>query len=141
MFPNLVSGMARYLAIQAIAKAGLEGHKSLFGLFRYAKIKGNTLFFVFKHPGAKMEFRYTKETILSRMREYYKANKDVMSANGIIFQSIQAAVILEKEQPITQSNSNPKIGERSQGAFTNQCKDPVLHRIFEDIRAIIKARR
>ncbi len=72
---NLVAGMERHRAIQSIAEAGIDG-TPLYGLFRYAKIRGQTLFFVFKSDIGKVEFKYQKERILSRMRAYYPLHKE-----------------------------------------------------------------
>lgn len=53
---ELVKGMDKFRAIQKIAKSGLGA--SLLPLFRYAKIKGDVLFLVFKHEAGSFEFRF-----------------------------------------------------------------------------------
>ncbi|MBN1839750.1 MAG: hypothetical protein JW802_06880 [Campylobacterales bacterium] len=133
---NLAIGMERYRSIQAIAKAGL-GSSPLCALFRYAKIKGVTLFFVFKHDTARFEFKYQKEPILERMRMYYKLHKERMCASNIFFTKIEAVVIAEPK--VEEVKREPLVyGERSCGDFAIACTDPKLRMLFESIQQTIK---
>lgn len=130
-------GIARHRAIQNIATVGLEG-LTLSSLFRYAKIKGNVLFFVFKHPNAKFEFGYKKEDIKAKMRGYYSLFKEDLKANNVFFKEIEACVIAEpkSEEPV---KATPLIyGERSTGSFDITCTDPALRALFEDIKKTIR---
>lgn len=133
---TLVNGMERYRSIQAISVAGL-GNLSLCNLFRYAKIKGLTLFFVFKHDTAKFEFKYQKEQILERMRTYYKLHKERMRASNILFTNVEAVVIAEPKVEEIKKESLI-YAERSAGEFTIACTDPKLRMLFESIQQTIK---
>lgn len=131
--------MERYKAIQNIATVGLEG-LTLSSLFRYAKIKGNVLFFVFKHPNAKFEFGYKKEDIKAKMRGYYSLYKEDLKANNVLFKDIEACVIAEpkSEEPVKVA---PLIyAERSTGNFEIACSDPKLTALFEEIKKTIKGK-
>jgi len=133
----LYVGMERYKTINAIAKAGLEG-LTLSSLFRYAKIKGNVLFFVFKHPNAKFEFGYKKEDIKAKMRGYYSLFKEDLKANNVLFKDIEACVIAEPKsgEPV---KAAPLIyAERSTGNFEIACSDPKLRELFASIQQTIK---
>lgn len=130
-------GMERHVAIQNIATVGLEG-LTLSSLFRYAKIKGNVLFFVFKHPNAKFEFGYKKEDIKTKMRGYYSLFKEDLKANNVLFKDIEACVIAEpkSEEPV---KAAPLIySERSTGDFEIACSDPKLRELFASIQQTIK---
>lgn len=136
----LYAGMERYRAIQNIATVGLEG-LTLSSLFRYAKIKGNVLFFVFKHPNAKFEFGYKKEDIKAKMRGYYSLFKEDLKANNVLFKDIEACVIAEpkSEEPV---KAAPLVyGERSTGNFEIACSDPALRALFEDIKETIRGNK
>lgn len=133
---ELINGMERHRCIQDIAKAGLEGI-SLSSLFRYAKIKGNALFFVFKSDAAKFEFKYKKEHILEQMRAFYKVNKERLQNSHIVFIKIEACVIAEpKKEPVKKSTLDFK--EQSSGDFDITCNDPALRALFVDIQKTIK---
>lgn len=135
----LYVGMERYKAIQNIATVGLEG-LTLSSLFRYAKIKGNVLFFVFKHPNAKFEFGYKKEDIKAKMRGYYSLFKEDLKTYNVVFKDIEACVIAEpkSEEPV---KAAPLIyGERSTGNFEVRCSDPKLASLFEEIKKTIKGK-
>ncbi|MDD4506214.1 MAG: hypothetical protein PHE60_07580 [Sulfurospirillaceae bacterium] len=134
----LYVGIERRKTIDAIAKAGLEG-LALSSLFRYAKIKGNVLFFVFKHQTAKFEFAYKKEDIKAKMRGYYSLFKEDLKANNVLFNTIEACVIAEpKKEPVTKSTVDFK--EQSRGEFEIACSDPALRALFKDIQKTIKER-
>lgn len=135
---ELIPGMARYRSIQKIAAIGLEG-LSLSPLFRYAKIRGKVLFFVFKHPNAKFEFGYKKEDIKAKMRGYYSLFKEELKANEVIFNDIEAVVIAEPKSEPKAKKTTLDFSERSTGNFDITCKDPKLRALFEGIQKTIKA--
>ena len=135
----LYVGMNRYKTIQAIATVGLEG-LALSSLFRYAKIKGNVLFFVFKHPNAKFEFGYKKEDIKTKMRGYYSTFKRELKAYDVIFNDIQAVVIAEPQEVLHVKPTTLIYGERSTGEFEIACTDPKLRELFASIQKTIKER-
>lgn len=133
---NFIPNFERNKAIQNIAIAGLEG-LTLSVLFRYAKIKGNVLFFVFNNPTIKKEFECKKEDIKTKMRGYYSAHKEALKANNIVFNDIFFAFIAEPkgEKP---NRADPLIyAERSKGNFDTACSDPKLTAIFEEIKQTI----
>lgn len=133
---TLKEGMERYRSIQAISEAGL-GDSPLGDLFRYAKIKAKTLFFVFKSDSAKFEFKYQKEQILVRMRTYYKLHKERMQHSNILFTNVEAVVIAEPK--VEEVKKVPLVySERSTGDFTITCTDPKLRILFESIQQTIK---
>lgn len=134
---ELINGMERYRCIQDIAKAGLEG-VSLSTLFRYAKIKGNALFFVFKNDAAKFEFKYKKEHILEQMRAFYKAHKERLQNASIVFTKIEACVIAEPPKEPEPKKTTLEFKERSRGNFEIACSDPHLRALFIDIQKTIK---
>lgn len=136
---ELINGMERYRCIQDIAKAGLEG-VSLSSLFRYAKIKGNVLFFVFRNDAAKFEFKYKKEHILEQMRAFYKANKERLQNAHIVFKQIEACVIAEPIKEPEPKKTTLDFVERSRGNFEIACSDPRLRALFQDIQKTIKER-
>lgn len=136
----LYVGIERYRTIQKMATVGLEG-LTLSSLFRYAKIKGNVLFFVFKHPNAKFEFAYKKEDIKAKMRGYYSTFKTELRAHNVVFNDIQACVIAEPKKEPEPTKRTLEFVERSTGDFNITCKDPKLKALFEDIQKTIKAER
>jgi len=133
----LYVGMERYKTIQNIATVGLEG-LALSNLFRYAKIKGNVLFFVFKHQTAKFEFAYKKEDIKAKMRGYYSLYKEDLKANNVVFKEIEACVIAEPKEVLHVKPTTLIYGERSTGSFDITCTDPALRALFEDIKKTIR---
>lgn len=134
----LNAGLERHRAIQKISTVGLEG-LALSALFRYAKIKGNVLFFVFKHQSAKFEFEYKKENIKTKMRGYYSTFSKELKANGVIFTDIRAVVITAPKQEV--QKPKPLIySERSTGNFEIGCHDPKLRELFASIQQTIKER-
>lgn len=133
---NLAIGMERYRAIQAIAQAGIDS-TPLDGLFRYAKIKGYTLFFVFKADVARFEFKHQKERILERMRAYYLLHKERLQKANALFKEIAAVVISEPKEVNT--TSEPLVyNERSTGNFEIACTDPKLRETFLKIQNEIR---
>lgn len=133
-------GMARHRAIQNIATVGLEG-LALSSLFRYAKIKGTVLFFVFKHQTAKFEFAYKKEDIKTKMRGYYSLFKEDLKANNVLFKEIEACVIAEPKEVLHVKPTTLLYGEQSTGDFDITCTDPKLRELFASIQQTIKAER
>lgn len=95
---------------------------------KFAYIKGQTMFFVLKHPVYKMEFKHNKELIKSLLKKSQIQN--VEDINFFVSNKI------EKKEKIIEV---PKTyTERSFGIFTNFCKDQKLNAKFEEIRTIIK---
>lgn len=136
-----IPGGSRYAAIQNLAQHGIEGAPGLSSAFRYAKIRGNGLFFVFSHPLAKTEFKHQKEDILARLRGHYRANLWKMKQEGIIFNAIHALVIhAPKEQPAPHQKEIA-YRERSTGEFAIDAKDPDIAAFFRRIKTTIQERQ
>lgn len=136
---ELLSKIYKVQNIEKLALAGLGGEGgTLVPLFRYAKIKGNILFFVFKHPSARLEFGYKKESIKTTLRTYYKANIDTMKQHNITFGDIGVAVITEKIAIKNEKSDGNTFAEPALGEFVNYCKDEGLRAMFEGIRSMIK---
>lgn len=131
---ELVKGMDKFRAIQKIAKSGLGA--SLLPLFRYAKIKGDVLFLVFKHEAGSFEFRFQKEQIKSKMRGFYSLFKAEMKEHGIVFKDIEAVVIAEPKEVVAKQK-DIRFDERSRGFFDNRATGS-LAVLFEDIQKTIK---
>ena len=134
---EFVEGLERYRVIQKLAKAGLM-FSSVESRFRYAKIKSNTMFFVFDHETGKFDFKLSKSTILERMRVYYREHLSLMKEHQIVFKDIQAVVIPSpKTKPIS-PHAKVNYSEIATGKFENRCENLILRKTFEEIRELIK---
>lgn len=136
-----IPGLERYAHLQKMAKGALDG--VLLVRLRYAKIKGETLYFVFGHESMKMEFRYKKEHILERLREYYRANAKELRHVNITFKKIEAAVVVPPKAEIHMPKRVEKeeFAERATGNFEIRCRDERHAKLFRDIQQSIKKRR
>jgi hypothetical protein len=135
-----IPGGERFLTIQELAKQGLN--PNMHKLFKYAKIKGNTLVFAFIHPVALQEFNLKQEDIKANMRTYWKNNTDKLKRLNISFQKIHAMVINYKEEIKEQKvEYNYTYEEKATGNFINVCADKKLHNLFEIIKEVIKQER
>lgn len=134
-----IPGGERYEAIQNLALSGLAG-ETLLSSFRYAKIKGNSLFFVFGHPAGKQEFPYKKEAILGKMRKHYRYHKTLLRYHNIAPEDIHA-VVIHKRPPQGESPSVTEIPEAATGEFKIQSNNPALVAIFEKIQRNIKGKK
>lgn len=132
-------GLNRHEALRDIALAGLEG-LPLSGLFAHPSLKGDTLFFVFKHQGALAEFEYKKEDILKNMRTYYKQHAHRLKSHGIVFARVAAKARYEAPDPKPEE-TKPFFKERSSGDFEIHCTDPKLKKAFESIQNLIRSNR
>ncbi|MFV0481869.1 MAG: hypothetical protein ACK5LP_07785 [Campylobacteraceae bacterium] len=139
-FLELIPGGSRWLAIQKIAKAGLDDRLLATYQFKYAKIKGNLLVFCFSHPLVKQEFKLQEEMILNRLRVYWKLHVKTLKLNNITFAHIHAMSIKEKEK-IDRLPDALFYKERSKGEFINKATNPILKGMFEDIRKSIKGQK
>ncbi len=95
---------------------------------KFAYIKNQTLFFVLTHPVFKSEFEYNKVMIKSLLK---KADIDDVK-------DIKFFVSNKKEKKAEIKQVELKYKERSYGIFENNIKDKKLHKVFEEIRNIIK---
>lgn len=137
---NFIPNFESNKVIQDIVTARLEG-KHLSSFFRYAKIKGNVLFFVFNNPTIKKEFEYKKEDIKTKMRGYYSAHKEALKANNVVFNDIVFVFIAEPKVEKPKRAAPLIYVERSKGIFDTACSDPRLIVIFEEIKQTIQGRK
>lgn len=133
-----IPGLQKYKLMQRMAQSGLDG--ALKARFRYAKIKGETLFFVFGHESMRMEFRYKKEEILQRLREFFKSHKTHLTDTGVIFKKIEAVIIRERPDA-RDARKEVHFNEQSTGAFEINIQDERTRAVMLEIRDIIKKRR
>ncbi len=133
----MIPGLQRYRLIQSVALSGLD--EGLKRGFRYAKIKGETLFFVFGHEGMKLEFKYKQEEILEKLRGFYKINKRELLEMRVGFRKI-ACVVVRKQNRQTQQRQEELFGERSSGEFKINATNERVCAVFTDIKNIIKKR-
>ncbi len=98
--------------------------------------KNNILFFVLKHPSAKMEFNYKRnliKEILKRIETFHPKCKCINLKDIRAFVSNKKDIILEKSPKTTIFYK-----ERSSAEFKNIATDDKLHDIFEKIREEIR---
>ncbi|AXX92739.1 DUF721 domain-containing protein [Malaciobacter molluscorum LMG 25693] len=94
---------------------------------KFAYVKGEILYFVLTHPVFKLEFEYNKALINSLLISAHLAN----------IQDIKFFVTNKREKK-QEVKKVEKYKERSHGIFENKIANPKLHKLFEEIRAVIK---
>ncbi len=103
---------------------------------RFSYIKNNVLFFVFNHPGAKMEF----DNIIKSIKKPLKEMMSICNPE-ISLSDIKAFV---SHKPVQEAVSKPQtvvhFTEQSHATFENHFEDENLHKLFEEIRKIIHDR-
>jgi hypothetical protein len=106
------------------------------GMVKFMYNKNNTLFFVLKHPGFKMEFNYKTTLIKGLLKELVKQDESCkcIDADELKF-------FITNKPP--QDNKQPfkaeyVYKERSNGSFINKARDKKLGLLFEQIREIVK---
>ncbi len=140
---ELIPGFERYKKLQKLAEIGLEG-TPLKPFFRYAKIKGDVLFFVFNHPNAKLEFKYKKEQIKGNMRGFYKENLHELKSLKIVFRDVAAVFVQEQERrktDKTNASKTPVYTERARGTFETKCSDKRLEELFLEAKKMVKEKQ
>lgn len=100
---------------------------------KFLYIKNNTLFFVFNHPCAKMEFNYKRNLIKSLLSQF-NLHMPESSLNGVT--SIECFISNQPDEPLPQEiiSSTLVYEERAEGSFQNNAKDAKLYALFETIR-------
>jgi precorrin isomerase len=110
--------------------------KTLASNIEFLYIKNSILFFVFRHPAMKMEFEYKKDSIkmiLEILKKNSRIDIDVTDIKAFVTNRVQEEEKIEiKPQLYT---------EQSSAEFENHIKDEKLHKIFEEIRESINAKR
>jgi len=105
---------------------------SLSNFIKFLYIKNKILFFVFKHPSAKMEFNYKRNLIKDILNQIENFHPKCKCIN---LEDIRAFVTNKKE-PEEEIPKKTTIfyKERSLGKFENKIEDEKIHEIFEKIR-------
>ncbi|MDR0408687.1 MAG: DUF721 domain-containing protein [Campylobacteraceae bacterium] len=134
-----IPGGDKWLMTQELAKFTLR--LDLHRLFRYAKVKGNTLVFVFSHPAGVQEFNLSKPYILDKMRVFYKDKLETFKILDIKFTQIHSIVIIPHGTNQGTLKQNLDYTEKATGNFRINCANPTLKKNFEDIQEAIKKRR
>jgi len=137
MIPQaLIRELDTWRATQAIANVGLDGDPAK-TLFRYARVRASTLYFIFSHPGGKYEFGLRKEQILEKMKPYWKLHKQRLTGSGVYFTKIEALCIAppRSAEIVTVIKKEREVAD---GDFENRAKNPALFAVFEEIRKTIK---
>jgi hypothetical protein len=121
----------------------IASHKKLLALLppRYQSMvkfmynKNNTLFFVLKHPGFKMEFNYKMTLIKGLLKRLIEEDE---SCKCIDADELKFFITNKPPQDILEIKTEYIYEERSNGGFTNKASDKKLNLLFEEIREIIK---
>jgi hypothetical protein len=105
-------------------------------MIKFMYNKNDTLFFVLKHPGFKMEFNYKMTLIKGLLKKLVKLDE---SCKCIDAEELKFFITNEPPQDdAVQTKSEYIYEERSSGGFINNAADKKLNLLFEEIREIIK---
>ncbi len=105
---------------------------SLSNFIKFIYTKNNILFFVLKHPSAKMEFNYKRNLIKDILKKIENFHPNCKCIN---LKEIKAFVSNKKEPKIEITKDATFVyKERSKGSFKNETKNEELHELFEKIR-------
>ncbi|MDR2100434.1 MAG: hypothetical protein LBP40_06395 [Campylobacteraceae bacterium] len=98
--------------------------------------RNDTLFFVLKHPGFKMEFNYNTTLIKRLLKELVKQDE---SCKCIDADNIKTFVTndMRFHEAEPKTDAVPFYSEKSKGDFNNFATDAKLKNTFEAIREII----
>ena len=109
---------------------------SLTNFIKFLYTKNDILFFVLKHPSAKMEFNYKRNLIKDILKKIESFHPNCKCIN---LKEIKAFISNKKEPEIEpQKDATFVYKERSLGDFKNETKNEKLYEIFEKIRKEIK---
>ena len=114
--------------------------KNFTHMVRFLYTKDETLFFVFNHPSAKMEFNYKRSLIKSLLSQIILHFPEceclhVKDIQCFVTNKPQTEAILESK------NSDIFYKERAEGDFENSCDDSKLRTLFEEIRKAIQSQK
>ncbi|MDR2635906.1 MAG: DUF721 domain-containing protein [Campylobacteraceae bacterium] len=101
--------------------------------------RNDTLFFVLKHQGFKMEFDYKMTLIKGILKKLVKQDescKCIDAENITVFVTNKMPLDANEQK----SDTVPCYSEKSKGGFQNLAKDEKLKKAFESIREIIRKR-
>ncbi|MDR1976013.1 MAG: hypothetical protein LBQ18_03380 [Campylobacteraceae bacterium] len=106
------------------------------GAVKFMYNKNNTLFFVLRHPGFKMEFNYKTTLIKGLLKQLIMQDE---SCKCIDADELKFFVSNKTAQKAVQEIKPQNLyKERAQGDFTNRASNEKLRLLFEEIREIVK---
>ncbi len=114
--------------------------KNFTHMVRFLYTKDETLFFVFNHPSAKMEFNYKRSLIKSLLSQIILHFPE---CECLHVKDIQCFVTNkpQTEEILESKNSDIFYKERAEGDFENSCDDSKLRTLFEEIRKAIQSQK
>lgn len=114
--------------------------KNFTHMVRFLYTKDETLFFVFNHPSAKMEFNYKRSLIKSLLSQIILHFPE---CECLHVKDIQCFVTNkpQTEEILESKTSDIFYKERAEGDFENSCDDSKLRSLFEDIRKAIQSQK
>lgn len=112
--------------------------KSLTDDIKFFYIKDGVLFFVVTSSVCRQELTYKKDLFMSLLRMYRKSDPERFNLELRDIKIKLSYKDLSQKPP-----AKPEIpyAERARGDFKNIVKDKKLHKIFEEIKALIKYAR
>lgn len=114
--------------------------KNFTHMVRFLYTKDETLFFVFNHPSAKMEFNYKRSLIKSLLSQILLHFPE---CECLHVKDIQCFVTNKPQDDETLESKSSDIfyEERADGIFENRCDDAKLQALFEEIRKAIQSHK
>lgn len=111
--------------------------KSFTQFIKFIYKKNDTIFFVLKHPSAKMEFNYKRNLIKELLNKVINFNQQCKS-----LQNIEIKAFVSNKKVINPKSSQSLIfyNEKAKGTFINNSKNEKLHELFEEIRKTIQSK-
>ena len=100
---------------------------------KFLYIKNDTLFFVFNHPCAKMEFNYKRNLIKSLLSQMVIHAPECLLLHVSDIQCFVSHQSNKKEELFYQ-NGDVFYVEQALGSFENHCENKELNALFEAIR-------
>ncbi len=113
--------------------------KSLSEHTRFIYQKNDTLFFVLKHPGVKMEFNYKRNLIKNILKKLIELNPQCIFMNSNEIKAFVTNKSTNKEN-INFKNKQIRYKERSHASFENRSDNEEIKKIFEQIRKTIQSK-
>ena len=114
--------------------------KNFTHMVRFLYTKDETLFFVFNHPSAKMEFNYKRSLIKSLLSQIILHFPECACLHVKDIQCFVTNKPQTEEIPESK-NSDIFYEERAEGDFENSCDDAKLKSLFEEIRKAIQSQK
>ncbi len=108
---------------------------------KFLYIKNDTLFFVFNHPCAKMEFNYKRNLIKSLLSQISAQLPNDPFLHVKTIQCFVSNQITQESAPLMRYDGNIYYTEQAFGVFENGAHEPKLHALFEAIRHEIASKK